>query len=252
MKERGLRSSCTDRRILLTLLGGAACAPAHDGWWLHTTAGELLRLAGWLSFETAPSAGPTVLVGRLLLPAAGGLRPGSQALAGRAATAGPQLHSRGRPAPPPAGPHLPAPGPARGRPRRRGGYQGGRHAHRGSRLGPLVGHLTELIDHLAPYRRRPAVRQLTDHAAGLLQHQPELSCLVTSWCLPWGSGAPHCDAPTGYPTSVRKTSVYFHEVDARRLAMLAEREGVSQASVLRRAIRAYVPHPARLAGAAED
>ena len=42
---------------------------------------------------------------------------------------------------------------------------------------------------------------------------------------------------------VRKTSVYLDEADARRLAMLAEREGVSQASLLRQAIRAYVPQP---------
>lgn len=47
--------------------------------------------------------------------------------------------------------------------------------------------------------------------------------------------------PTCYPTSVRKTSVYLDDADARRLAGLAQREGVSQASLLRRAIRAYVP-----------
>lgn len=47
--------------------------------------------------------------------------------------------------------------------------------------------------------------------------------------------------PTRYPTSVRKTSVYLD--DARRLAMLAEREGISQASLLRKVIRAYVPQP---------
>ncbi|MGH3931696.1 MAG: hypothetical protein ACRDTF_17180 [Pseudonocardiaceae bacterium] len=29
-------------------------------------------------------------------------------------------------------------------------------------------HLTSFIGHLGPYRRRPAVRQLTDHAADLL------------------------------------------------------------------------------------
>lgn len=49
--------------------------------------------------------------------------------------------------------------------------------------------------------------------------------------------------PTCYPTLVRKTSVYLDEADARRLAMLAEREGISQASVLRKALRAYVPQP---------
>lgn len=42
---------------------------------------------------------------------------------------------------------------------------------------------------------------------------------------------------------VRKTSVYLDEADARRLAMLAEQEGVSQACLLRKAIRAYVPQP---------
>ncbi len=55
---------------------------------------------------------------------------------------------------------------------------------------------------------------------------------------PW-----HKRCPTCYPTLVRKTSVYLDEADARRLAMLAEREGVSQASLLRQAIRAYVPQP---------
>lgn len=40
---------------------------------------------------------------------------------------------------------------------------------------------------------------------------------------------------------MRKTSVYLDETDARRLAMLAEREGVSQSSLLRKAIQAYVP-----------
>lgn len=42
---------------------------------------------------------------------------------------------------------------------------------------------------------------------------------------------------------MRKTSVYLDESDARRLAVLAEREGASQAEVLRKAIRAYVPAP---------
>lgn len=42
---------------------------------------------------------------------------------------------------------------------------------------------------------------------------------------------------------MRKTSVYLDEADARRLAQLAEAEGDSQASVLRRALRAYVPTP---------
>jgi len=58
--------------------------------------------------------------------------------------------------------------------------------------------------------------------------------------------------PTCYPTLVRKTSVYLDEADARRLAMLAEREGVSQSSVLRRAIRAYVPKPRQDRGFALD
>ncbi|MPZ64055.1 MAG: ribbon-helix-helix protein, CopG family [Pseudonocardiaceae bacterium] len=42
---------------------------------------------------------------------------------------------------------------------------------------------------------------------------------------------------------MRKTSVYLDDADARRLAHLAEEEGVSQASLLRRAIRTYVPEP---------
>lgn len=42
---------------------------------------------------------------------------------------------------------------------------------------------------------------------------------------------------------MRKTSVYLDDADVHRLARLAELEGVSQATVLRRAIRAYVPAP---------
>lgn len=42
---------------------------------------------------------------------------------------------------------------------------------------------------------------------------------------------------------MRKTSVYLDDADARRLAMIAEVEGESQAAVLRKAIRSYVPRP---------
>lgn len=40
---------------------------------------------------------------------------------------------------------------------------------------------------------------------------------------------------------MRKTSVYLSEPEATRLAALARQEGVSQADVIRRAIRQYVP-----------
>jgi predicted transcriptional regulator len=55
---------------------------------------------------------------------------------------------------------------------------------------------------------------------------------------------------------VRKTSVYLTEAETARLARLAEREGVSQAEVIRRAITAYVPRTTadrgfRLAGVAD-
>jgi predicted transcriptional regulator len=40
---------------------------------------------------------------------------------------------------------------------------------------------------------------------------------------------------------VKKTSVYLDDADARRLAQLAELEGMSQSSLLRKVIRAYVP-----------
>ena len=40
---------------------------------------------------------------------------------------------------------------------------------------------------------------------------------------------------------MRKTSVYLSDEDVARLAALAEREGVSHADVIRRAIRQYVP-----------
>jgi len=47
--------------------------------------------------------------------------------------------------------------------------------------------------------------------------------------------------PTWYPTFVRKTSVYLSDEEIARLAALAEREGTSQADVIRRAIRTYEP-----------
>lgn len=37
--------------------------------------------------------------------------------------------------------------------------------------------------------------------------------------------------------------MYLDDIDVQRLAKLAKLEGVSQASLLRRAIRAYVPEP---------
>jgi Ribbon-helix-helix protein, copG family len=40
---------------------------------------------------------------------------------------------------------------------------------------------------------------------------------------------------------VRKTSVYLSESEAARLAALARQEGISQADVIRRAIRQYLP-----------
>jgi predicted transcriptional regulator len=40
---------------------------------------------------------------------------------------------------------------------------------------------------------------------------------------------------------VHKTSVYLNDEEVARLAALAEREGTSQAEVLRRAIRLYEP-----------
>ncbi len=56
------------------------------------------------------------------------------------------------------------------------------------------------------------------------------------------AGTRHDPSCTGYyPTLVRKNNVYLDDADARLLEMLAEREGVSQASLLRKAIRSYVP-----------
>ena len=40
---------------------------------------------------------------------------------------------------------------------------------------------------------------------------------------------------------MHKTSVYLNDEEIARLAVLAEREGTSQAEVLRRAIRLYEP-----------
>lgn len=42
---------------------------------------------------------------------------------------------------------------------------------------------------------------------------------------------------------MHKTSVYLNDEEVARLAALAEREGTSQAEVLRRAIRLYEPEP---------
>ena len=44
-----------------------------------------------------------------------------------------------------------------------------------------------------------------------------------------------------YPTYVKKTSVYLTEAEVERLAWLAERERISQAEVIRKAIGAYTP-----------
>lgn len=46
-----------------------------------------------------------------------------------------------------------------------------------------------------------------------------------------------------YPTSMRKTSVYLDDEQRDRLAELAEREGKSQAEVIRAAIAAYGAKP---------
>jgi predicted DNA-binding protein len=40
---------------------------------------------------------------------------------------------------------------------------------------------------------------------------------------------------------VNKTSVYLSSEESMRLASLAQREGTSQAEIIRRAIRTYVP-----------
>ncbi|HLI37449.1 MAG TPA: CopG family transcriptional regulator [Streptosporangiaceae bacterium] len=55
---------------------------------------------------------------------------------------------------------------------------------------------------------------------------------------------------------MRKTSVYLSEEETARLSVLAAREGVPQAEVIRRAIRHYEPQAARdrnfaLAGSSE-
>lgn len=47
--------------------------------------------------------------------------------------------------------------------------------------------------------------------------------------------------PTWYPTYVEKTSVYLGAAGRRRLRWIAEREGISQAEALRRALDAYRP-----------
>lgn len=44
--------------------------------------------------------------------------------------------------------------------------------------------------------------------------------------------------------SMRKTSLYLDEYESARLIVLAEAEGISQAEVIRRAIRAYEAPPA--------
>jgi predicted DNA-binding protein len=45
--------------------------------------------------------------------------------------------------------------------------------------------------------------------------------------------------------AMRKTSVYLDDEHAERLARIAREEGRSQAEILRRAIDAYDPEPAR-------
>ena len=48
-----------------------------------------------------------------------------------------------------------------------------------------------------------------------------------------------------YTARVRKTSVYLDEAQAARLSRLAAAEGRSQAEILRAAVDAYEPQPAR-------
>jgi hypothetical protein len=61
--------------------------------------------------------------------------------------------------------------------------------------------------------------------------------------LDWCPGPPTIprNYPTCYPTFMHKTSVYLSPEDLVRLSTLAEREGTSQAEVIRRAIRMYLP-----------
>lgn len=47
--------------------------------------------------------------------------------------------------------------------------------------------------------------------------------------------------PYVYPTTMNKTSVYLTTEETTRLAALARQEGTSQAEVIRRAIKTYVP-----------
>jgi len=117
--------------------------------------------------------GPSHLAARaaaraLLRARAGDMRAaGELAPAHRAAPAKPQLCPRGRAAPHPAGHHLPPSGPARRRPCRRPGDLRCRHPHWRVDSARCVGHLARFVGHIAPYRRRSAVRQFTDHATGL-------------------------------------------------------------------------------------
>jgi hypothetical protein len=46
-----------------------------------------------------------------------------------------------------------------------------------------------------------------------------------------------------YTRSMRKTSVYLDEDQAKRLARLASQEGRSQAEILREAVASYEPKP---------
>ena len=51
--------------------------------------------------------------------------------------------------------------------------------------------------------------------------------------------------PTWHPISVQKFSVYLTDHEVLGLARLSEREGISRAEIIRRAIRQYVPERRR-------
>lgn len=54
-----------------------------------------------------------------------------------------------------------------------------------------------------------------------------------------GAHSARSGCPTYYPTRMKKTSVYLEDADVERLRRLAEREGKSQAEILRRALAFY-------------
>lgn len=80
-----------------------------------------------------------------------------------------------------------------------------------------------------------------DSAAASAAAWPRILAFLREQCLQRDSRRHACECPTWYPTYVKKTSVYLSQDDVEQLERLSRLERVSNAEVIRRAIRSYEP-----------